>query len=90
MYKLFTNANNQLSISLNHLNYNIEDSNAIASYSKKVNDGVVGTITNNDSIVNTLNNRKAMNDVITNAFINRFGISNLQKFYNESTEMQTL
>ena len=86
MYKLFTNANNQLSISLNHLNYNIEDSNAIASYSKKVNDGVVGTITNNDSIVNTLNNRKAMNDVITNAFINRFGISNLQKFYNESTE----
>ncbi|MGL4740473.1 MAG: discoidin domain-containing protein, partial [Sarcina sp.] len=83
-YKLFANTNGELVIETNHINYPISNVNDIASYSKNMSDAVTNAIKNNDSMNSTLNNEKAMNDVVANAFINRFGITNLQKFYSEN------
>ncbi|MGL5634360.1 MAG: hypothetical protein ACRDDL_04790, partial [Sarcina sp.] len=84
-YKLFTNASGELEIEINHISYPISNANDIASYSKTLSTAVTDGIKNNDAMNSTLGNAKAMGDVIANAFINRFGVENLQSFYNESS-----
>ncbi|MGL5820150.1 MAG: hypothetical protein ACRCYE_00750 [Sarcina sp.] len=84
-YKLFTNASGELEIEINHISYPISNANDIASYSKTLSTSVIDVIKNNDAMNSTLGNAKAMGDVIANAFINRFGVENLQSFYNENS-----
>ena len=84
-YKLFTNAKNELCMRLNEINFAINNSGAIATYGSKTDSSVVDTITSVANMSDALLNPKSMNDVIANAFINRFGKENLEKFYSDNT-----
>lgn len=83
-YKLFGDSYNNLCIKVEKPKVNINNENDIKSYSEVVNDEISKKITSNEEIVDSLTNEKMMTDIIANAFINRFGLKNIQSFYRNN------
>lgn len=84
-YKLFGDSYNNLCIKVEKPKVIINNENDIKSYSEVVNDEISKKITSNEEIVDSLTNEKMMTDIIANAFINRFGLKNIQSFYRNNT-----
>ncbi|WP_283689144.1 discoidin domain-containing protein [Clostridium perfringens] len=84
-YKLFGDSYHNLCIKVEKPKVIINNENDIKSYSEVVNDEISKKITSNEEIVDSLTNEKMMTDIIANAFINRFGLKNIQSFYRNNT-----
>ncbi|WP_300347905.1 hypothetical protein [Clostridium sp.] len=83
-YKLFGDSYNNLCIKVEKPKVKINNENDIKSYSEVVNDEISKKITSDEEIVDSLTNEKMMTDIIANAFINRFGLENIQTFYKNN------